>query len=61
MSRRPGVMTEGEQLMEWWAWLIVVIVVVAMLAIAVLAVQSRRRKGGVIVESFSPDERNHRP
>jgi hypothetical protein len=37
--------------MQWWVWVIVVLVVLAVLTGAFLAMQSRRRRGGVIVDA----------
>jgi hypothetical protein len=36
---------------DWWGWVIVALVVLAVLVVALLAVQARRRRGGVFVES----------
>jgi hypothetical protein len=36
--------------MQWWAWVIVVLAVIVALTVGVLAIQSRRRRGGVIVD-----------
>jgi hypothetical protein len=39
-----------EACMQWWAWVIVVLVVVVALTVGLLALQSRRRRGGVIAD-----------
>jgi hypothetical protein len=37
--------------MQWWAWVVVVLVVIAVSMSGFIALQSRRRRGGVIVDA----------
>lgn len=40
--------------MQWWAWLVIIVLVGALLVGGVLALQSRRRRGRVIVDPVRP-------
>jgi hypothetical protein len=49
-----------EACMQWWAWVLVVLVVIVALTVGLLAVQSRRRRGGVIVDPNPTARRDSR-